>query len=295
MALTAGTGKMELRSGTPNKTVAAVLNSLKNFLSARGWTIYNGDKTTLTPGYFVATCDRSTGFVGDNPWIRVVMTSVGGTIYSLTIESYESWNFTTLVGTNLATNANTSPPLVDLALDTDIWMSTGDDTDCYVLVSTKIKKSSADGYYNVGGMACIERLAGDADAGTFYGSVGIATFNTSKVMYVPKLWDNSVGASAFFTASNRLGNTDNRGIYGPNEAGQHVVFPLTAHRSTLGKLKGKVQGLASSTYGFELSPGMLLPTVAAPQWLVAKNTADQKLSMLMAVTAPVAALAPSLV
>lgn len=102
-------------------------------------------------------------------------------------------------------------------------------------------------------------------------------------MYIPKRWDGATTSASYIGVTTRLGGTVNTGLYGVDETGKHVVLDLGASLANQGRLKGRLFGVGITTFGYELGFGMLLPSVAAPEWLVSKWAADLRYSIVMKV------------
>jgi hypothetical protein len=143
----------------------------------------------------------------------------------------------------------------------------------------KTAVANAHMFKGVYGLVCIERRAGDADTGTFYGIfTDDAWGSASPKIYVPKIWNGSTAANAYFDIRNKLGNTVTAtsiyasiGLYDLDESHKHVIFNFYASRAANGKLKGKLYGCGATTFNRRVGHFTLLPNNTTPQWILTKN------------------------
>lgn len=279
------TAKIEWRSNTPNKTVTRFLQLIRDFAidqTANGgrWNLLYDNSTDVAAPYFVITYNRNTPYPGDNPIVMV--SSTVGANPTISVRAYES--FEAPPGVNLASAHASDLAGYSLTNNTDFWITA---SPTHFLVASSFVNGLGTGIYAAHGVACIERLTGDSDSGTFYGQMGVNAWSSTKSLYVPKRWDGALTTSAVFNISNVLNNTDNRGLIGTDEAGKHAIFDMAVSRPDFGKLKGKLYGVATATYGQDLAPGLFLPDSTSPEWLVTKGSTTPDFAVLMAVSAPI--------
>ncbi len=274
------------------KTPQRMIRLLRDFITkptgdgGGGWTLLADTTDDVTTPYFVVTYDRGTGNPGDNPIVKVLCNATGAPP-SLEVRCYESWSGST--GVNEATIGANRQVFFSTTQNSDVWLSV---TPEYILMAGTFVNGSSNGMCSVTGVCCIERLTSDdRDQGTFFGMFDQNTWGTSRQFFVPKRWDGQITSSAWFMATTKLAYTDNRGMVGSDETGKHVIFDIGVHKNDFGKLKGKLYGVGTSTYGLDLTPGMLLPNSSAPEWLVTKTTSDPNFSLLMAVSSPIQVMA----
>jgi hypothetical protein len=298
------TACVQWRGNTPtaNRTNTHMLMTLRDFIVGTGvgqggWTLLT-DQTTATRPYIVVTFNRNTGFPGDNPIIYLGVYA-GGQNYTSSpyvyMLPYESWDSTALVGTNpgvvnAGANSYFDPAwfTVDaispysLSEDSDLWISV-DTTGLFILTSSQWNSGDGLGNYPVTGVTCVQRLAGDSDLGSFYGHFDQFTWGNSKTFYIPKRWDGQTGLNGVLSSQNKLGQPNNNGLYYPNESGQHVIFDMGCSFPTLGKLKGQLYGVGTTTYSYGLGHHTLLPNATSPQYLNTKWNGDMRWSLTMQV------------
>lgn len=302
------TAKIEWRASTTGKTPKRMLELLRDFIvTESGWTLVTDQiGQGAHAAYFVVTKDRATGFAGDNPIIKVEFMNggvnnpgMGMSNYarypSIFIECYSAWSGTT--GTNLANGQWTYPgqygydnrmywygPNQLLAFselyDTDFYLSV-DTTGKFILGTSKVIDYSNYQYSQgailspIQGVACFERLAGDTSAGTFFGSVNsymFAGYSNRGYFHVPVRWDGMVSSDrdCHFQLGTRIG-VGYQALSNVNEVGKHVMLDIELHRQDKNKIKGKLFGLAITTQTIHFQHHTIFPTIAAPEWIIAKH------------------------
>jgi hypothetical protein len=271
------TAKIVWNQSTSNKTYTRFLQLIRDFLTGNGWTVLTDKTADVAAYYFVVTYNRNTGYTGDNPIVQIALSTTGTPANPRIIQTaYESWNTGTATGTNASVNADRYAPGLSLTDNFTFYISC-DST--FILTSSSVRTavSSAFTYKAAYGLVCLERRAGDADTGTFYGIVTDEAWTNTQRIYVPKLWNGSTGATAYFETRTKLGNpttatsTYLTGLYDLDESNKHVVFNLYASRAASGKLKGKVYGFGVTTFNRRLGHFTLLPSSSSPEWLATKN------------------------
>lgn len=272
------TAKIVWTGNTANKTYTRFLQLIRDFLVSNGWTVLTDKTADVAAYYFVVTYNRNTGYAGDNPIVQINMITSGTpTNPRIIMTAWESWNSATATGTNGSVNVDRYAPNFNLTDNFTFYISC-DSTFILMASSMKTAVANAHMFKGVYGLVCIERRAGDADTGTFYGIFTDEAWSNTARIYVPKLWNASVGASAYFDVRNKLGNTStatstyvNNGLYDLDESHKHVIFNLYANRAANGKMKGKLYGCGTTTFNRRVGHFTLLPNSTTPQWILTKN------------------------
>jgi len=299
MAVT--TAKITWPTTVANRTVTRLFQLIRDFLTTNGWTLLTDDSALATPSITV-TYNRNTGYTGDNPIVQLI-SGTSGSNYTITARPYESWNAGTKTGTNASYVFGSIT--YSLTYDSEIWLSCAPE---FILLSAIYQDGAGSGHGMVAGVSCIERLAGDTDSGTFFGSVNTYLHGDSTNgprLFVPKLWNGNTGLNAAYTAYNNLGlstvdtNFLAGGLSYPDEAGKNVIFTLGAHAYSYGRLKGQIYGLGMTTGAGTLYAEMplltYLPNATSPEWLVTRSSASPvsllSYPMLMQVASTITSLA----
>lgn len=266
------TAKIDWPAYVANRTVTRLFQLMRDFLTGNGWTVLTDESSAATP-YIVVTYNRNTGFTGDDPIVQL-LSGTSGSNYTITARPWESWNTTTKTGTNVA--GATGAFTYSLTYDSEIWLSCAPE---FILMSGLYQSGTGDGHTIVTGVTCMERLVGDQDTGTFYGSIWYGTFGHANGprFYVPKNFVGTTGSNAYYSTFSELGYPLDAnylgGLHFTDESDSHVIFSMGAHSLTYGRLKGKLYGLALSTnISPELPVCSYLPNNTTPEWLVTKHS-----------------------
>jgi hypothetical protein len=87
------------RNTTVSRSRIKLIQAIRTFLTASGWTVVDDQSSGATAPYIVVTRNRATGFTGDNLLVRI-RARLDNATERLSLRTYSSWNAVTHVGTN---------------------------------------------------------------------------------------------------------------------------------------------------------------------------------------------------
>lgn len=230
------TAKINWTAATATRSKTALMQILRDFMAANGWTIVD-DMTAAADSGFVVTTDRGSGFASDNPliWIRCYD---NGTLY-LYLYGVSSWN----TATHTYGSLDNSYPnfLMSITQDMELIVST-DAAEGWLAATAKVAgvRQGTDQLIWAG---CVERLAGDQH--DTYPLWGTWKASETRYVYVTKAFNGSMGVAGYF-ADTLLGNGAVT-LTSVNEAGNDVCFKFYAQNYPYGIHKGQLYGLMATT------------------------------------------------
>jgi hypothetical protein len=242
---------IQWRTPFVNNNRQHLANLFKSHFINAGWTVLD-DQSTQSDPYVVVTFNRATGFIGDNIIVQVGCLNDGSEVVRLT--AYSNWDLVTHTGTDGTTT--TYNLTVSYTSDCDIYISTDSK---FTTISAQVNSSNSSNFTI--GICAYERLAGDNDLGTFYGTwaVIVPTNVTS-----PLLWDkrNNIG----LPCSTILGGATS--LTGVNEAGNDILLPFYVSAPTYGKHKGELYGVRICSISSTIVTGTITPIIDGYQWRI---------------------------